>query len=56
MQNCSGYLERQVREVTHDIAINLNEASKLKKFNSIYAKYGTAKFGRVASIPKRNIE
>jgi hypothetical protein len=56
MQEQSGYSEKQVRECAHEIVVSLNSAPKLKKFSSLYAKFGSIKFGRVASIPVRIIE
>ena len=53
MQEHSGYREKQVREVAHDICITLNNVTKKKNYESLYQKYSTSKFGRVAQIPLR---
>ena len=48
LQEKSQLTEKQVRECAHDIVVILNSAPKQKKFASIYGKYSTTRFGRVA--------
>lgn len=50
-KECSGYSERQVRDCAREICISLN--TKKHNYESLYKKYATSKFGRVALIPER---
>ena len=53
LQELTRYKEKKVRDCARDICIMLNSVSKKKSYESLYKKYSTSKFGRVAQIPDR---